>query len=314
MNQWLVFSYSLSTKGKTASTARVTIWRRLRRIGAVSITGSGLYVLPDQRGCLESFQWLAKEIKQSGGEVAIMRVSAFENLSDSDLIKLFHQSRTEDYADIDTQISAIEAQSKTSELSELKQALGKLQNQLDTVLRVDYFQSPDGERLSNRLSRLSALLDEDVSIAPRIDRIQVIDFKDKTWVTRPKPHVDRLSSAWLIRRFIDPDASIVYRTKPKKGEISFDFEEGTFTHEGNLCTFEVMIRAFGLKHKGLSKLAEIIHDIDLQDGRYVHPEASGIVSLLQGWLKLKWTDQELEHHGIALFEGLYQTLSKAKKG
>ncbi len=314
MNQWLVFSYSLSTKGQTASTARVAIWRRLRRIGAVAMAGSGLYVLPDQRGCLESFQWLAKEIKQSNGDAVIMRVAEFENLSEADVIKLFHQARAEDYAQIDTELSALETQLKTDALADLKQILNKLQIQHDTVLRVDYFHSPDGERLAHRINRLTQLLAEDIGDDPRIERTYLKDFKDKNWVTRPRPHVDRLASAWLIRRFIDPDAVIHYRTKPQKNEISFDFESGTFTHMGNLCTFEVMILSFGLKQKGLSKLAEIVHDIDLQDGRYVHSEAGGIVALLNGWLKLNWTDQQLEQHGIALFEGLYQTISKPGKG
>lgn len=310
MDSWLVFSYSLSSKGKSASTARVAIWRRLRRIGAVSLTGSGLYVLPDRQGCLESFQWLAQEIKRSDGDAAIMRVSAFENLSEADVVKLFHQARAEDYADIEQQLAALESQLKTESSHDLKQVLSKIQHQHETVMRVDYFQSPDGERIATRLERLSEWLAEDVMDEPKIKKEKIKDFQGKTWVTRPQPHVDRLASAWLIRRFIDPDAVIRYSPKPKKGEISFDFDQGTFTHVGNLCTFEVLIRAFGFKQKGLGKMAEIVHDIDLQDGRYVHAEASGIDALLQGWLQLNWSDEQLEQHGIALFEGLYQTVSK----
>jgi hypothetical protein len=313
MEQWLGFSYSLSTKGKSASTARVMIWRRLRRIGAIAMTGSGLYVLPDRRGCLESFQWLAQEINQSGGEAAIMRVHTFENLSEVDVIKFFHEARAQDYAEIAEQVSALESQLKSDDLHDSKKALSKIQSQHESVMRTDYFNSAAGSQLTTCLDRLAELLAEDVSDNPVIDPINIKDFKGKTWVTRPQPHVDRLSSAWLIRRFIDPEAKIRYAAKPQKGEISFDFDEGAFTHVGNLCTFEVMIQAFGLNQKGLAKLAEIVHDIDLQDGRYVHAEASGIDALLHGWLLLDLSDAELEVRGLSLFESLYTVFSKKSK-
>jgi len=134
-------------------------------------------------------------------------------------------------------------------------------------------------------------------------------YRRKRWVTRPHPHVDRLACIWLIRRFVDAKAVIRYATRPRPGEIAFDMDEGEFGHQGNLCSFEKMLRAFGLDEPALRAMAEIVHEIDLRDGRYAWPEATGIDAILEGWRLSKWSDAELEARGIALFEGLYLSLS-----
>jgi len=123
------------------------------------------------------------------------------------------------------------------------------------------------------------------------------------------PHVDRLACAWLIRHFINSNAVIRYAQKVKPEEISFDMSEAAFGHVGNFCSFETMLRAFGLDKPGLRALAEIVHEIDLRDGRYALPETAGVDAILDGWLVLDLSDAELEARGIALFEGLYITMS-----
>jgi hypothetical protein len=127
---------------------------------------------------------------------------------------------------------------------------------------------------------------------------------------RPRPHVDRLSCIWLIRRFINPQAVVRYSATPEPGEVGFDMPRGEFTHRGPLCTFETMVRAFGLEDQVLQAMGEIIHEIDLRDGRYGHPETAGIDAVLKGWLLAGLADPELEAHGVALFEGLYADLSR----
>ena len=141
-----------------------------------------------------------------------------------------------------------------------------------------------------------------------VEVLESADFLSKTWVTRPQPHVDRLSSIWLIRRYIDPQATLRYSHKPKKSEISFDMPNAKFGHTGNLCTFETLIATFQIQTDGLAKLAEIIHEIDLHDGLYNHPETVGIDAILQGWLKQNLSNQELETRGLALFDGLLASL------
>jgi len=128
------------------------------------------------------------------------------------------------------------------------------------------------------------------------------------WVTRPHPHIDRTACAWLIRRFIDPAAVIVYTATPDTDDVSFDIESGTFTHTGGLCTFETMLQAFALHDAALQTVAEIVHAIDLNDGLYAHPSVAGLAAVLEGWLHVDASDQAREAWGCALFEGLYQAL------
>jgi hypothetical protein len=125
--------------------------------------------------------------------------------------------------------------------------------------------------------------------------------------------VDRLACIWLIRRFINPAADIRYAKTPKPDEVAFDMREGTFGHQGNLCTFETMVAAFGLDDQGLRTMGEIVHEIDLHDGRYAHPEITGIAEVLKGWLLAGLSDRELESHGVALYEGLYTALSRRQR-
>ncbi|MDP9145418.1 MAG: chromate resistance protein, partial [Actinomycetota bacterium] len=138
-------------------------------------------------------------------------------------------------------------------------------------------------------------------------------YRDKRWVTRPRPHVDRLSCIWLIRRFINPQAVVRYSPTPEPGEVAFDMPHGEFTHRGHLCTFETMVHAFSLEDPSLQPMGEIIHEIDLRDGCYVHPETAGVDAVLKGWLLAGLSDPELEAHGVALFEGLYADLSRRNR-
>jgi hypothetical protein len=134
--------------------------------------------------------------------------------------------------------------------------------------------------------------------------------RDVRWVTRPRPHVDRLACIWLIRRFINPSAVIRYATTPEPNEVAFGMRQGTFGHRGNLCTFETMVAAFGLDDQSLHTIGEIVHEIDLRDGRYAHSETAAIDAVLKGWLLMGFSDQELEVHGVALFEGLYAAFAR----
>ena len=134
------------------------------------------------------------------------------------------------------------------------------------------------------------------------------------WATRPHCHIDRAACAWLIRRFIDPEALIRYRDRAEDGEVSFDMPGARFGHVGDCCTFETMMQAFNLSDPGLQAVAELVHELDLRDARYARPELVGLDAILEGWRRLEWTDQELEAHGVALFEGLYLHLKGQHEG
>jgi hypothetical protein len=308
---WVVFSYSLPSGGR--SSPRVAVWRRLRALGAVSPKG-GVHVLPAREESVEALQWLAQEVEQAKGEALLMRVERFEGLSDAQLITLFQEARREDYAALAahaTELEKIVTGSRRRDPRDdarARELLTKLKREHGEIARIDFFNSQAGAEIAALLARIEEALAPGRPDDPRLDPATLSSYRNKRWVTRPHPHVDRLACAWLIRRFINPRAAIRYSTAPLPDEIAFDMHEGPFSHRGNLCTFEVMIKTFALDDPGLRALAEIVHEIDLRDSRYARPEVPGIDAVLRGWQAR--SDAEREAHGIALFEGLYTALSQ----
>lgn len=312
---WVVFSYSLPSSGR--SSPRVAVWRRLRALGAVSPKG-GVHVLPARDECVEAFQWLAQEVEQAKGEALLMRVERFEGVSDAQLITMFREARTQDYATLAERIARLEKALTGSrprdprDDAEARELLARLKREHGEIARIDFFDSPTGAQVASRLARIEAALAPGRTDDAPVARAALSAYRHKRWVTRPSPHVDRLACAWLIRRFINPRAAIRYSTAPRPDEVAFDMSEGPFSHHGNLCTFETMIRAFGLDDPAVRAIAEIVHEIDLRDGRYARPEGPGIDTILRGWMSR--ADADREAHGIALFDGLYAALSHTSPG
>lgn len=307
--KWIVLAYSLPTE---ANTPRVTLWRRLQRLGAVSPTGS-LYLLPAGEETRESFQWLAGEIRHAGGESLVLQTTRVEGMSDEQLVALFNEARREEYEQLAEKLARLEGRLEADSDSRLalRAALEKLQRQYEEIRRIDYFHSPAGKAVGVHLDEAGRRLARDDTREPEIERLDRDGYRARRWVTRPHPHVDRLACAWLIRRFIDPEATIRYAKEPGPGELPFDMTTGRFSHRGNLCTFETMLRAFDLEEPALRRLARLVHEIDLRDSRYRPPEATGVAAVLRGWLAAGLNDQELEAHGLALFDGLYTALTTA---
>jgi hypothetical protein len=309
---WLVFSYSLS--GLTSS-SRVAVWRKLGRLGAIA-PKAGVYVLPDKEECFESFQWLAQEVQHFKGEAVVMRVNKFEGLSDAQLVKLFQEARKDDYEAIDSELDNFERdihmKGKAIKPSQLIDMLKKIHNHFSEINQIDFFNSHRASNVRTRLNKIERSLSSSVQVSFKIPKASIQQYRKKRWVTRPRPHVDRLACAWLIRRFINPKAVIRYSDTVKQDEIAFDMKGVAFGHQGNLCSFETMIHAFNFKDARLQTMGEIIHAIDLKDGHYVYPEAEGITAILNGWRLTDFSDSQLESHGISLFEGLYQSLSRRK--
>ncbi|MCI0439924.1 MAG: chromate resistance protein [Chloroflexi bacterium] len=241
-----------------------------------------------------------------------MHVEKLSGMTDQQLIELFRAARKEDYAELEAQLAELEKTAKGDLEAEahsgVKDALSRLQRQHADIARIDYFSCPEGTGLAARLARFAEALAPEAATRPEIDSADIEAYKDKTWATRPRPHVDRLACAWLIRRYINPKAIIRYALEPEPGEVSFDMNGAHFGHTGNLCTFETMLLAFNLRLPALSRMAEIVHDVDLRDELYARPESAGIDALLKGWLILNLADAELESRGIALFDGLFEHL------
>jgi hypothetical protein len=237
-------------------------------------------------------------------------------VSDAQLVALFQEARREDYAALGERVADLEKTLAASRKRDpkddapLRELLAKLRQEHGEIARIDFFGSPAGALVTSRFVRI-----EEVLAARRPDHVRVAPaslsaYRDKRWVTRPDPYVDRLACAWLIRRFINPHAEIRYATAPLSHEVAFDMSDGQFSHHGNLCTFETMIRAFGLEDAAMKAVAEIVHEIDLRDGRYVRLEVPGVEAVLRGWMSRP--DADREAHGIALFDGMYEGFSQAR--
>jgi len=301
--EWLVLAFTF--RGQGASTARVGAWRRLKRFGAVS-PRHGLWVLPKRAECLEAAQWLSQEVEHKGGEALVMTVSEFEGIEDADLISLFRDVATARYQPLLERISERERRTAASAAAASHGRgtdLARLEEELADIRRIDYFDAPEGQRATSALRALRAKVTA-TDDRPVIARRHIEEFQGRAWVTRPRPHVDRLACAWLIRRFIDPDAAVRYRNRPRGSEVGFDMPGGEFEHVGPLCTFEVMLQAFAVESAGLREIADIVHEIDLRDGRTARPETSGVEAILAGWQQSGMEDGALEAAGLVLFDGL----------
>jgi hypothetical protein len=307
---WLVFSYSLPSKAR--SSPRVAVWRRLRANGAVS-PKSGVYVLPGRPDCAEAFQWLAQEVEDAKGEALLMHVDRFEGMTDQALVALFQEARRKDYAALDGRLTELQRslRSRSATAGDARDGLARLRREHAEIARIDFFETPEAAAVAAKLDRLEQTLAPASAAGGRVAPAAIAAHRTARWVTRPHPHVDRLACAWLIRRFINPHAAIRYAVTPEPDEIAFDMPGATFGHRGNLCTFETMVRAFELHDPGLRAIAEIVHEIDLRDGRYARPEIAGVDAILRGWGSV--ADPEREAHGIALFEGLYASLGRASR-
>ncbi len=300
---WLVLSYALPSK---PSLSRVTLWRRLQRLGALPVTGT--YLLPERPECRESFMWFAQEIRSAGGEALVMEVERFEGLSEKKLVERFNDVRAEAYADLYSAMETFERE-RSPEKASLK-TLDKLRRRFAELKRVDFFDSPAGRQSMAKLTELEQTFSPSAAGDVQVNPVDRADYQGKTWVTRPQPHVDRLASAWLIKRFIDADARILYRSSADEGEVSFDMDGAVFGHVGSRCTFETLVAAFTLEDRALVPIAQIVHEMDLRDERHVRSEVAGLDALLDGWLASGLSDEELEARGQQLFSGLYTTFSK----
>jgi hypothetical protein len=309
--RWLLLIHQIPPK---PSYLRVKVGRRLSGLGAVAVKNS-VYVLPASEAALEDFQWVRREIVAGGGDASVCEARFVEGLSDLGVEALFAAARETDYAALAREIRRIQAASdrrrKRGPLDKGKTAgrLVRLRKRFAEVVAIDFVGAPGREGVEELLAAAEASLRStpDTTAGPMV---KVRDLGGRVWVTRAGVQVDRIASAWLIRRFVDPEARFKFVLGhdyvPGPGEVRFDMFEGEFTHEGDLCTFEVLVRRFGLRDAGLRHVGEIVHDIDLKDAKFARPEAAGVDRLLAG-MALRHQDDALRlAEGGALLESLYE--------
>ena len=297
---WLLLLLRLPA---THSTERVAIWRKLKKSGAIQIQTS-THVLPDEPGRYETFQWLTQHIRDAGGDATLVRAREIEGLSNQKLIELFNAARAKEYAGLRETIHALSGRPKRS--PNLDVQLERVRRQFREIRQTDFFNCPkayDVEMLLRKIGKIES----DTAASARID---ARSYCARTWATRPRPEIDRVGSAWLIRKFIDPKARFVFApARPSdRRAVTFDMLDADFTHRGDDCTFETLVKQFRIEDRAARKIAEMIHDADLDDNKFERNECIGIDRVLKGWGREGLSDQEILRRGFQCFDALYNFL------
>lgn len=317
--RWLLLIHQIPPK---PDYFRVKIWRRLQNLGAVAIKNS-VYVLPNGEQSQEDFQWVLREIQAGGGDAMVCEVSLVEGLSDREVQRLFQAARGKDYANIlDEARKFAKSLPKrgpgAEQRAEVAAHWSRLQRRLTEVNNIDFYDAPEGTRVEELLRRIESSLRSTRSgkktAEPAKSTGRHPRRRGAIWVTRRGIHVDRMASAWLIRRFVDPKARFQFVPStgysPRPGEIRFDMFDAEFTHEGDQCTFEVLRNRLRLADPALRPIGEIVHDIDLKDSKFGRPEALGIGRMIAGIAMAYKEDAIRLQRGQAVFEDLYQYFSR----
>jgi len=299
---WLLLVLSLPTR---RASQRVEVWRKLQRFGAISLGNSG-YLLPNDPTNRERFEWLATLIRNYRGEASVIQVQSIDNLSSTQLAGRFAEARARDYQrlirELRRALSAAPAKRSPARLHRLRQ-------RFQEIVAIDFFRNPLRGRVEELLETAQAAGSADLR-SDNLGKISCKDYRGRRWVTRPRPGVDRVTSAWLIRRFIDPKARFTFAPEGRapRRAVPFDMYHEGFGHRGEDCTFETLQKQFRIRDRKVNVLAQIVHDADLGDDKFGRKEGFGIDEVLKGWDRLGLPDQKILERGMQLAEGLYHSL------
>lgn len=298
VSPWLLLVFSLPRKG---ASLRVTVWRKLQRYGSLPLGNSG-YLLPNDAANRERFEWLATTIRSSRGDASVVEVQSIDNCATPQLKRRFSEARTEDYRELLGDAEA--AQSSKLSLTQI----ARFRQRLQEISAIDFFGCPMRDQVERVVGQLKAL----GNAGPDTMKVSVGSYRGRIWVTRPRPGIDRVMSAWLVRKYIDQRARFTFAVdeeKPKNA-VPFDMYEGGFGHRGEDCTFETLTKVFRIRDKIVQLMGQIVHDADLFDEKFGSKEGFGIDEVMKGWAHQGLSDAELLKRGMQLAEGMYQSLRK----
>ncbi len=313
--KWLFLVHQVRT---TNSRERVRVWRSTRKVGAVLYRNS-VYVLPFNKERLEDFQWLSQQIRDSRGEASVFVTESHDEKENKSIRLLFEERSNEEYALLLKSLKAMLVQAhqakagppSASLIQKLMRGCKQLQEELAAIRGIDFFNHPLGAEATSALTELKKLT---MAMEPRPqERVEMKvhsrkEYQRKTWSTREHIHIDRLCSAWLIRRFIDPAARFVFAPERKlpKGPIPFDVLGAEFGHHGDNCTFETLLRVFQLRDPALEAIAQIVHDVDLKDQKFGRAEAGGLDAIIRSLSDWFNDDRKTLEVGSVLLDSLYR--------
>src|SRR5215469_5398851 len=299
---WLLLIFSLPSR---RASERVGIWRKLQKFGTLPLRNSG-YVLPNTPPNQERFEWLAMTIRGFKGEASVLQVQAIDDLPSDILKEKFREERKPDYTALIREVQQL----KTSDQGSYPH-LARLKRRFQEIKEIDFFES------SLRWKAEEALHKAEHPVVLQVKsgkgRVSKMEYQNRIWITRPRPGIDRVSSAWLIKRFIDPKATFVFDTNPgiHPEAVPFDmYQGGGFGHEGSRCTFETLSARFEVTDKKVRLIGQAIHDADLDEDRFGRNEGIIINLVLRGWAEQGIQDDELLRRGMDMIEGLYRSISQ----
>jgi hypothetical protein len=311
--RWLILVHQLPP---TPSNLRVRTWRRLQELGAVAVKQS-VYVLPDTAGTREDCEWLKVEIEGAGGEASVYSANHLDAAGESALIDQFRHATQQAYAELAGELQRIRrADSSRQGRSQRRRHLARYRQRLAAIERVDFFGGAGRDRVVTLLGDLDAAVP---SAAQGMNRQlaaepgDAVGYAGRLWVTRPRPGVDRMASAWLIRRFIDSTARFGFMTDVKTAgdAVPFDMFGGGFGHEGDRCTFETLTSRFGVRDAAVARISEIVHDLDFKDGKFGAPESATLGMAIDGLQLSSADDNVLLEQGMTLFEAFYRSFAQS---
>lgn len=298
---------------------RVKIWRRLQDIGAAAFKNA-FYILPASDELLEDFEWTLREVRNAGGDGVIFRATVLQGMSHEELIALFDSTRGEQYRELAEAIATLNAQCERKRTrptpGEVVGALARFRTRLSAIEAIDFFQADGREQAHAQLRDLQSHTAEPAlpKEAPEMNTARLDELQGRTWVTRANVHVDRMASAWLIRRWIDAEAKFKFvsdrQYRAAANELRFDMYEAEFTHDAERCTFEVLAVRLGREDEALAAIGEIVHDLDLKDQKFGREEAAGIQQLLAGIVTANARDEARLERAFILFDDLYSSFTQ----
>jgi hypothetical protein len=315
--RWWVLAFQLPAQ---PAYARVKIWRRLQAVGAASFKNA-LYLMPATDEALEDFEWTLREVRDAGGEGLILDARAVQGFTDDEIIAIFDAAREEQYRAIAEEIRGFTARFERKRdppsAEETATQHARFLGRISAVEAIDFFQANGREQVRAVLRELEPrnISVDMLGAEPAMQTKKLDSLKGRTWVTRANVHVDRMASAWLIRRWVDPEAKFKLvadrNYRPEALEIRFDMYQAEFTHEGDQCTFEVLLNRLELKDAALAAIAEIIHDLDLKDQKFGRKETAGVQQLLAGIVGSQPSDDARIERATNLFDDLYHSFERA---
>ena len=293
MSTWLALLHQLPAKPPYL---RVKIWRRLQSIGAIPLKNA-VHLLPNTEPSQGAFRTLLHEITSSGGEAILAELTLLDGQSDPEVRTLFDTARDADYDDLAQSARRLRETGPATSAD-----IAKLQKRLEDIGRIDFFGAHGRQEAEAALTELDRRRYQHPDVTRTAPAETPQDLTNRIWVTRSGVHVDRIACAWLIQRFIDPQARFRFvdsRTHaPEPGELRFDMADAEFTHEADRCSFEtLLLRASLIDDPALQAIGEIIHELDIADGKFTRPETAGLGAMLSGVCAS--TDDDLQRIALA---------------